>query len=44
MGWRYQIGRNPHRLMSNSADGVDPKSENGAQNGEGASGRFQPWA
>ena len=24
---RYQIGRDPHRLMSNSTDGIDPKSE-----------------
>jgi hypothetical protein len=24
MGRRYPIGRHPHRLMSNSTDGVDP--------------------
>jgi len=40
MGQRYQIGRHPHRLMFNSKDSVDPKSEDGAQNGKGSSGRF----
>jgi len=44
MGQRYQIGRHPHRLMFNSKDSVDPKSEDGAQNGKRASGRFQSWA
>jgi len=31
MGQRYQIGRHPHRLMFNSKDSVDPKSEDGAR-------------
>jgi len=40
MGQRDQVGRHPHRLMSNSKNSVDPKSEDCAQNGKGASGRF----